>query len=324
MQNKTKIKDNSVWRTIFIAAQWLVPLLIAFLLYKKFFKNTELSLPHFWGQLKALPSKWYILLFFASILNWSLETFKWQYLIRSVNPLSFSKAMRSILSGVAVSQLLPYKTGEYLGRLMFVKEQHRLNAGLLSVIGSYSQLLITLLFGLFSFLYLQPIEVSNILMVFMMLAISLALVFYFLIPNSRFKILNAFLSNGLIDKLRQAVSLTSPQILLKVMIISILRYGSFLLPYSLLAWHFELSMQATLLHHMMAVSCIFFIQSVAPNFILTDVAIRLTIPVMVFSFGNSVITGLEYVPGLLVYIFNVAIPMLIGAFLIMFAKYKQV
>jgi hypothetical protein len=323
LQNKTKIKDKSVWRTIFIAAQWIVPMLIALLLYKKFFKNTELSLPHFIMQVKALPLSWYVLLFVASICNWSLETYKWQFLIRKINPLTFGLALRSILSGVAVAQLLPYKTGEYLGRLMYVKTTHRLNAGLLSVIGSYSQLLITLLLGIFSFVYLEPIALSNTLLLSISLAVVLGFLFYFLLPGNHFKWLSTFLNQALIEKLRHVVRLTTLPELLTVLLISALRYLTFLLPYALLAWHYGLSMEASFLHHIMAVSCIFFIQSVAPNFILTDVALRLTVPVLVFSFGNMPISGLEYVPGLLVYVFNVAVPMLIGAILIMFAKYKQ-
>lgn len=273
-------------------------------------------------QVQALPLQWYLLLLMASICNWSLETYKWQYLIRKFNPLTFGKALRSILSGVAVSQLLPYKTGEYLGRLMFVRTQHRLNAGLLSVIGSYSQLLITLLLGIFSFVYLKPIAYSNTLVISIGLAIVLGFLFYFLLPVQHFKWLSTFLNNGLIEKLRQVVRLITVPELFTVLMISALRYLTFLLPYALLAWHYGLSMEAPFMHHVMAVSCIFFIQSVAPNFILTDVALRLTVPVLVFSLDKVSITGCEYVPGLLVYIFNVGIPMLIGAILIMFARYK--
>jgi hypothetical protein len=275
-------------------------------------------------QVQSLPMKWYLLLLIASIANWSLETYKWQYLIRKLNPLTFGKALRSILSGVAVAQLLPYKTGEYLGRLMYVKTSHRLNAGLLSVIGSYSQLLITLLLGMFSFVYLKPIALSNTLLLSIGLAVLLGFLFYFLLPGNHFKWLSTFLNNALIEKLKHVVRLTTVSELLTVLMISALRYLTFLLPYALLAWHYGLSMEASLFQQLMAVSCIFFIQSVAPNFILTDVALRLTVPVLVFSFGDLPITGLEYVPGLLVYVFNVAIPMLIGAILIMFAKYKPV
>ncbi len=274
-------------------------------------------------QVQTLSIQWYLLLVVASITNWSLETYKWQYLIRNINPLTFGKALRSVLSGVAVAQLLPYKTGEYFGRLMFVKTSHRLNAGLLSVIGSYSQLLITMLLGIISFIYLRPIVFSNTLLICLVLTLLMGFLFYFLLPSNHFKLLSTFLNSALIEKLRQLVNVTSVSELLKVLMISALRYLTFLLPYGLLAWHYGLSMEASLFHQLMAVSCIFFIQSAAPNFILTDVALRLTIPVLVFSFGNLPITGLEYVPGLLVYIFNVAVPMLIGAILIMFAKYKQ-
>ncbi len=270
---------------------------------------------HFQQQLKELPLQWYVLLCVCSLINWGLETKKWQLLIKTFNPLTYRKAWASVLSGVAVSQLLPYKTGEYLGRLMFVKEQHRINAGLLSIVGSYSQLLITLVFGMAGFIIVKPIDYANHFIVSLSLLIVAGLLFYWFLPKIRF-------SYQWTKRIQTALTLISRKKLLSVMSISLLRYLSFLLPYALLSWHFGLADQASLYYHFFAVSCIFFMQTVTPNFIFTDIALRLTIPVIVFSHMNPDNSTMDYVPGMIVYIFNVAFPMLTGTIIVMFSKYR--
>ncbi len=303
--------------------QWLVPILIALFLYKKFFRNTAFSISHFSEQLQQLPLQWYLLIALCAFVNWTLETLKWQYLIKDVNPLSFKKALRSVLSGVAISQLLPYKTGEYLGRLMYVHNHHKLNAGLLSIVGGYSQLLMTFFFGIIGFSVIQPIAYSNFLIVSFVLILIVALILYWYIPKANFYWVDKGWMLKITLKLKAAAALLNRKQLLNILGLSAFRYFFFLMPYSLLAWHFNLGMQATLFYHLMAVSCIFLMQSIAPNFILTDVAIRIAIPVMVFSKGVVQGSQMDYVPGMIIYLFNVALPMLIGACLIMFVKFKE-
>ena len=299
--------------------QWLLPVFICAFLYQKFFKNTSFSFSDFINQLQDISIKWYFLLLISSAINWRLETYKWQLLIKKFNPLRLKKALASVLSGVAVSQLLPYKTGEYLGRLVYISNRNKWNAGLLSVVGSYSQLLITLLFGIIGFVWIKPIDYATHFILSFSFLILLAFLFYWFLPQYRFT--KKYLITA---KLQLAISLTTKMQLLKILGISALRYLSFLLPYSLLAWHLELSSGASIGFHMCAVSCIFFIQTFAPNFILTDIALRLTIPLVVFTLSGHLPTqGNEYLPGMLVYIFNVALPMLIGTIIIIFAKLKN-
>lgn len=299
--------------------QWLLPIFICAFLYKKLFKNTAFSFSDFQFQLHQLSIKWYLLLLLASAINWRLETYKWQLLIHKFNPLGLKKALASVFSGVAVSQLLPYKTGEYLGRLVYISDRNKWNAGLLSVVGSYSQLLITLLFGIIGFAWLKPIDYATHFIVSLCILISVALIFYWYLPQYHFT--KKYLITA---KLKTAISLTNRGQLLKILGLSALRYLSFLLPYSLLAWHLGLSGDASFGFHLCAVSCIFFMQTIAPNFILTDIALRLTIPLVVFTLNGKIATqGNEYLPGMLIYLFNVAFPMLIGTIIIVFAKLKN-
>src|SRR5690606_8781930 len=63
----------------------------------------------------------------------------------------------SVLGGAAVSSIMPFRTGEYLGRLVYVKNENKLKAAALSVAGSVSQLLMTLVLGMlaFPFIYVE-------------------------------------------------------------------------------------------------------------------------------------------------------------------------
>jgi hypothetical protein len=295
-----------------------VPFLIVLIVYKKFFRNGTISIDAFKFHFLSLPWYWFIVLPVFAILNWSLEMKKWQYLVLKLEKHSFKEAAKGVMSGVAVSQLLPYRTGEYLGRLAFVKDENKIEAGILSVAGSFSQLLITLLFGIAAFVYLEPIPYPISFLV-SFLALLLLLVFgYMYLPQ--FKALNQFV---FFQKLKHALQLLNTKDLIYLLLMSFLRYISFVLPFSLLVLYFDLGIDSSVFYAMTAVACIYFLQTVSPNFILTDIAIRIGVSTLVFSGSMFEINTLDYVPGLVIYVFNVLIPMFIGAFVLILLKLKR-
>jgi hypothetical protein len=104
---------------------------------------------------------------------------------------------------------------------------------------------------------------------------------------------------------------------------SLLRYVSFVVPYALLAHHFDLPAGASFVYVLVAVACIYFLQTVSPNFILTDIVIRLSVPALVFSGTMDSANGTEYIPGMFIYLFNIAIPMCIGAVVLLSARIRK-
>ena len=52
-----------------------------------------------------------------------------------------------MLAGCSITMLTPNRIGEYGGRIMYVQEQHRLKAISLTILGSISQLTITMFMG---------------------------------------------------------------------------------------------------------------------------------------------------------------------------------
>ena len=295
-----------------------MPFLIALILYKKFYRNNALTFDVFLMQLQSLGWYWFLFLPLCSALNWGLEVRKWQFLVNKLEPLSYKTAIKSVLSGVAVSQLLPYRTGEYLGRLAYVGDENKINAGILSVAGSFSQLLITLVFGLAAFVYIHPLDYPLSFTLSFAGLMVLLLLGYFYMPQ-----FNTLRRLSFFATIRKALHLLTRSDLLRLLTWSGLRYFSFLLPYALLAMHFKVGDNNALWYLMTAVSCIYFLQTVSPNFILTDIAIRISVPALVFSGSFEAVNNMDFMPGMLVYVFNVLLPMLAGAFILLTLKLKR-
>jgi len=95
------------WQWLFRVIKWTVPAFIAFVLFKKFYNNPNVSLQELSKAIKTLEWYWLIVLLVFSFLNWAIETRKWQYLICKIEIQTFKIAFKSVMSGVAVSQLLP-------------------------------------------------------------------------------------------------------------------------------------------------------------------------------------------------------------------------
>jgi len=97
-------------------------------------------------------------LFFLFLLlcaNWGLESRKWQLLMRPIECVSFLTSVKAILSGLALSLFLPNGFGEYPARALYMKEGNRLRSVALNIAGSMAQLIITLIAGIISLIYLR-------------------------------------------------------------------------------------------------------------------------------------------------------------------------
>ena len=96
-----------------------------------------------------------ISLFLLMIVNWTLEAAKWRLLMKPVQSVSLLTACKAILSGLSFSMFIPTAAGEYAGRTLYMHEGNRLRSISLNVVGSISQLLITLVAGSAGLLYLK-------------------------------------------------------------------------------------------------------------------------------------------------------------------------
>ncbi|WP_410492557.1 lysylphosphatidylglycerol synthase transmembrane domain-containing protein [Chitinophaga sp. YR573] len=88
------------------------------------------------------------------LLNWGLEARKWQMLVQPLQKISFLRAFSAVLSGVSFSINTPNRIGEYGGRVLYLKNNRsKLKAIAATMVGSLSQLIVTIIFGLIGLMY---------------------------------------------------------------------------------------------------------------------------------------------------------------------------
>ena len=124
-------------------------------------------------------------------LNWFLEALKWRFLISKIEKISISRSFRAIFSGITVSAFTPNRVGEYGGRVFCLEKSDRLQAVLVTVIGSIGQLVTTIFFGSIGLLFLpkyslefyrtiNSIDFGYPILVFSLALLNMLIVFLFL------------------------------------------------------------------------------------------------------------------------------------------------
>jgi len=95
---------------------------------------------------------WFIIVvvFLLMFLNWFLEVVKWKFLARKIEELSLWKATKSVFCGLTWAIFTPNRIGEYGGRIMVLKPEHRAKAAVSMGVGLFGQLVLTSVFGALS------------------------------------------------------------------------------------------------------------------------------------------------------------------------------
>lgn len=114
------------------------------------------DLPLRWQQIKNSWPHWkFGAVFFLMVLNWGIEARKWQVLMQHIQPFPILKAFKSVLCGCSITMLTPNRIGEYGGRILYVEDNNKIKAISLTIVGSISQFLVTMMLGCIGLFYLR-------------------------------------------------------------------------------------------------------------------------------------------------------------------------
>ncbi|MBK7556568.1 MAG: flippase-like domain-containing protein [Flavobacteriales bacterium] len=101
-----------------------------------------------WREAFAASLSWPLaIVMLLALLNWGIEAFKWKLLMRPVEVMPYGNAVRATLAGTSIGLFTPNRSGEFVGRLWFVKPGGRMRAGFATVLGSMAQFTSTMLAG---------------------------------------------------------------------------------------------------------------------------------------------------------------------------------
>ncbi len=284
------------------------------------FKSRVVSFSNFNLLLEKLYSvKVFFFLVFTFILmflNWSLESYKWKYLLNKVEDISFYKAVKGVLSGLAIGFITPNRVGEFAGKIAYLKSENRANGALMSFVGSSAQLLVTIQVGLIAIAaskYASPVDVF-VTPIALVTLVIVSIVWFkldlFLKWISRFEWLQKW------NKDTDQLAIVSEKKMTTVYLISLIRYMVFPLQYFVLFKMLDTSIDFSECLSMTATS--YFLLAIVPTYAIAEIGTRGSLNLLAFSELNSPFAVLSVT--LLIWMINLIIPALFGAFMI--AKFK--
>ncbi len=270
----------------------------------------------------------FILVFVLMFVNWSLEAFKWKISVQTVQPVSFFRALKAIFSGVSFSVTTPNRVGEYLGRVLYMDEGNRLRVISLTILGSISQLIITVLFGVLGLIVLKKdidnaalpawLEwIKNIGLIAGVIGLIFLTVFYLRIGwlvrwIEKITAIKKYI--WLINELEKA----DTTLLLRLLSISMLRYFVFATQYFLLFKFFGVDVNWW--QGFWATAIVFYIMTIPPTIELFELVNKAFVTTNIFAIFTVNTLGIGFVTTTIWFI-NLVVPAAIGSLLILGIKF---
>lgn len=311
----------------------IIILSFGYIFHRLFFKNdihdfADALLPIFHQSM----SGWFIFIItLMMFLNWSVETFKWQIMIKKIEKVKFFRSFSAVWAGLAVGSFTPNRIGEFFGRAFILQKANRWEGSFITMACSFSQLLITIAAGLAAFYFFifyenYPLYYLRVpLLLFTCFGIIL-FVFYFkisLLQKVAFRIFPGRAKS--FGEHFRVFSLYSFNELLMVLFISLIRYIVF-------ASQFYLVLRFTgidisFFTGLALIAVIYLLMSSVPVIAFSEVGTRGAASMLVFEYysyqhnmpGN--ILTLAFASSTIIWLINILIPTIIGAFLVFRLKF---
>ncbi|HWC54380.1 MAG TPA: lysylphosphatidylglycerol synthase transmembrane domain-containing protein [Chitinophagaceae bacterium] len=309
---------------------FLGPLLFIWLsysIYRQIKNQTDLA--QAWGGIReSLNSKkiWnLIVVMLLMILNWSIESVKWKLSVKKIQEVSFIRAFKAVLSGVSFSVSTPNRMGEYLGRILYMDEGNRLKTVSTTIVGSISQLIITLLMGCIGLLILLPkIQLAgmlsspwNAVLFYGVLATLIVLTLFYFRLSWLVKWVDRFSGNSRYVYLVRSLEDFDTTILLQLMFLSALRFFVFIIQYYLMFRLFEVNV--TWWQGFWATSVSFLVLAIIPTFAIAELGLRGKVTLSLLGLFSANGLGITITAGT-IWLINLVIPAIIGSLLILGIK----
>jgi uncharacterized membrane protein YbhN (UPF0104 family) len=306
----------------------LIFILLCWSIYRQLIHQPDLAAR--WTQMKgAVKSRELWAAVLLSGVNWGIESRKWQLLVQHLQAFRFTQAVKSVLAGCTITLFTPNRIGEYGGRILFIEPENRLKAISLNIAASISQLLVTLIMGCAGLWILRHLsqEENNAFLIlpgiwsnailFISLLIILALLLLYLRIGFWVRLIEKIPGTYEVVKHIAVLEELDREKLLRLMFLSLLRYGVFVAQYMLLlhAMGVELNWWTCF----WTITVFYLLVTAAPSLGLVELPLRITALWALLKYHTSNEIGVSGA-ALSIWIINLVLPALAGSFLILGVK----
>jgi len=300
--------------------------LASLFIYHKFLtKNTNLK--QFEALIAQISSKQVIITLsvvaLLMLVNWLLESLKWQYLSRKLVFISVWEAIEAVFCGLTWAIFTPNRIGEYGGRVMFLPNRKRIHGVFAMAVGAFAQNLITNVVGVLASLWFVYYFFDlNAWLYLGIVALSLVYLVIFLVFYFHIKWLVNWLDRILFIKKYHRffyiMGRYKSNELIVVIGYSLARFFVFSFQYYLVI-HLLLP-TIPFVHMIMTVFVFIFIQSALPSLDLLDIGVRSFTAAHLFLYiTNQQIAIIAAVSS--IWLINLIIPAIMGSVFVFKLKF---
>ncbi len=305
------MKINKSYKYINLLLRFVIGAIAVYFIYTRI---EEDFLIHFY---KIEPNKINLfilgIVLLLMILNWGIEAVKWRYTIRSVIDISVLKAFKLIFSGITLGFLTPNRIGEIPARALLLNKGNVIEITLKTIVASFSQLLITLLFGVLGFCltFKNFSYISNPIVWVMILSLGLLLLLMVYFRTSKLEsIFNRFTFIKKNELFRGLLGFSIID-LLYILLLSLLRYIIFSIQYYLVLKAFGVYLSD--ISSIFLIPVCFMVASFIPTILISEIGIRGSVALFVFGTVSNMDIQI-ILASMVLWLINIALPTLLGLF----------
>ena len=314
-----KFAETAIKILIVLAGCWV--------LYVKIIKNQDLT--EMWESVKTSFSstKNVILMVLAFVLmpvNMAFETRKWQKSILPVERVPFRKAYTAIFTGITAGMMFPNRTGDFLGRIFILEKGNRIKAAMLTFVGNIAQMLVTVSLGCFAWIFFA--QENSYVLIISLIIIILGYLLYFNIHILRhLQRLIPKKWKPQAEKYMEIFGSYSTKDLAVILLLAIAKYVVYSFQFVLLIWAFDVPL--SYFEAMIPIMITYLLMTVIPYITITEIAVRGGVCISVFEAWLNIkgistsLTMMVFSASTMLWLYNLAIPAIIGLFFIRKLKF---
>jgi hypothetical protein len=231
------------------------------------------------------------------------------------------------VAGTSVGLVTINRTGEFLGRVLFLRPENRIRGGFATALGSIAQFVVTLVFGGIGSvgLLVQDLPlpwpegwITWVMTSLISMATVVALVLYFN-PAVFRQILLVLPFMHRLEEASSVLGRYTSRELREVLSLSILRYAVFGCQFLLLLWATGTGLSLT--SALVAIPVVYLIATLIPSVMLTELGVRGSVAVAVMG-PLGAAEPMVLLATATLWTINVALPALVGSVILLFARIR--
>lgn len=261
------------------------------------------------------------------LLNWAIESIKWRELLKRFAPIGHLRAFKATIAGTSLALISPNRTGEFVGRVMFLDPDQRVRGSVATMIGGIAQFIITLAAGAIALLVIsrtqgwQESELGSLIgaLAFLTGTCALLAIVFYSDPGLLVRILVRLPYLGKWQRDLLVIEEYQRRQLWSILLLSLLRYVVFTGQFVLMLVVLENGPSFT--DALLSVPVIFLVSTIFPTVLLTELGVRGSVALAVLGpVGAAEATIL--LATFSIWLINLMLPAIAGSIILISARIR--